>query len=260
MTRWVTRIIFANVAIFILVPFGSQLYQELALVPALVLLRPWTPVTYMFLHGGFMHILFNMLALFFFGPRLEARLGGANFLGLYFVSGVVGALLSLVFPTNPYIPTVGASGAVFGVLLAYARYWPRHTVLIWGILPVEARWLVIGFTVLSLASGFRGVATGAGDGVAHFAHLGGFLGGYLYLKWMEWRSPARQFKRKAKAPLEGNRRVGAADLKRWARIRAEDLHPVNREELDRILGKIDASGVSSLSASDRAFLDRFSAA
>jgi membrane associated rhomboid family serine protease len=256
MTPWVTRIIFANVAMFILAPPGSGISWELLLVPELVPVRPWTPITYMFLHGGFIHLLFNMLALYFFGPRLEVRLGGGRFLGLYFASGIMGAALSFVFTPQAYI--VGASGAVFGVLLAYARYWPRHTVLIWGILPVEARWLVIGFTVLSLASGFRGVATGAGDGVAHFAHLGGFLGGYLYIKWMEWRSPARQFQKKAKAPLERARPAGSGDLKKWSEIRPEDLHPVNREELDRILAKIKESGVSSLSPSDRAFLDRFS--
>ena len=256
MTPWVTRIIFANVAMFILAPTGSRLSWELLLVPALVPVRPWTPVTYMFLHGGFIHLLFNMLALYFFGPRLEVRLGGRHFLALYFVSGIMGAALSFVFTPQAYI--VGASGAVFGVLLAYARYWPRHTILIWGILPVEARWLVIGFTVLSLASGFRGVATGAGDGVAHFAHLGGFLGGYLYLKWMEWRSPARQFRKQAKAPLERSRPAGSGDLKRWAGIRPDDLHPVNREEHERIVEKIQTSGIASLSASERAFLDRFS--
>ena len=256
MTPWVTRIIFINVAMLILAPSGSRLSWELLLVPALVPVRPWTPFTYMFLHGGFIHLLFNMLALFFFGPRLEVRLGGRNFLGLYLVSGIMGAALSFLF--TPHAAIVGASGAVFGMLLAYARYWPRHTVLIWGILPVEARWLVIGFTVLSLASGFRGVASGAGDGVAHFAHLGGFLGGYLYMRWMEWRSPARQFQNKAKAPLERKRSAGSKDLKRWSEIRSEDLHPVNREEHERILEKITTSGVSSLSPSERAFLDRFS--
>ena len=118
--------------------------------------------------------------------------------------------------------------------------------------------IVLGLAVLSLASGFRGVATGSGDGVAHFAHLGGFLGGYLYLKWMAWRSPARQFQKKAKAPLERSRPAGSSDVKKWAEIRSEDLHPVNREEHDRILEKIETSGVSSLSPSERAFLDRFS--
>ena len=97
MTPWVTRIVFANVAIYILIPFGSRLFGDLVLVPALVLTRPWTPVTYMFLHGSFMHLLFNMLILFFLGPRLESRLQGRNFLGLYLLSGIFGAALSFVF-------------------------------------------------------------------------------------------------------------------------------------------------------------------
>lgn len=256
MTPWVTRIVFANVALYILVPFGSRLYGEMVLIPALVLTRPWTPVTYMFLHGSFMHLLFNMLILFFLGPRLESRLGGNNFLGLYLLSGIFGAALS--FPFTPYAQIVGASGAVFGVMVAYVRYWPRQTFLLWFIIPVQARWLVLGLTVISVAAGFREVTTGVRDGVAHFAHLGGFLGGYLYLKWMEWRSPARAFQKKAKTPLERKRSAGSGDLKKWAEIRSEDLHPVNREEHDRILEKIKTSGVSSLSASERAFLDRFS--
>ncbi len=253
MTPWVLRLIFANVAMFIVASptISPRLFGDLLLVPALVLQRPWTPVTYMFLHGGFFHLFFNMLALYFFGPRLEARLGSRHFLLLYFASGIMGAAMSLAF--TPYARIVGASGAVFGVLLGYARYWPRDTILIWGVIPIEARWLVILFTAISLFGGLGG----GRDGIAHFAHLGGFLGGYLYLKLMEWRSPARQFKRKAAAATT-TRRPAPSDVKRWSRIRPSDLHPVNREEFDRIREKISTSGVSSLSDGERAFLDRFS--
>jgi membrane associated rhomboid family serine protease len=231
-----------------------MLYRELAFIPAAILVRPWTIITYMFLHGGFAHIFFNMLALFFFGPRLEMRLGGGRFLALYFVAGVTGALLSLIefVATGGNIAIVGASGAVFGVMLGYAHYWPRDRIFIWGILPVEARLFVIIMTAVSLYFGF----SGTGAGIAHFAHLGGFLGGYLYLKWLEYRSPARRFKAKVTAPArsKGNARE---DLKRWESIPRDQLHPVNRDELDRVIEKIKQSGVGSLTADERAFLDRF---
>ena len=242
-----------NGAIF-LVTYAYPLLptQQLWLVPVLFPFRPWTIVTYMFLHAGIWHLFFNMLGLFFFGPRLEARLGGRSFLWLYFASGIMGGLLS--FPFTPRAAIVGASGAVFGVLLGFARYWPRERIYIWGILPIEARTLVVIMTLLALFGGFGG----SGGGVAHFAHLGGFLGGFLYLKWWERRSPAAQFKKKSghgvKRPGGGN----ASDLKRWSRIDREEMHPVNREELDRILDKINDEGMNRLSAEEREFLERFS--
>lgn len=251
MTPWVTRLIIANVAVFfVTVAVPLVPVRLFVLVPILVPTRPWTLVTYMFLHAGLWHLFFNMLALFFFGPRLEARLGGRQFLWLYFVSGLTGALLSL--PFSPRVGIVGASGAVFGVLLGFARYWPRERIYIWGVLPIEAWLLVVIMTVMSLWGGFGG----AGSGVAHFAHLGGFLGGFLYLKWAESRSASARFKARA-SPIAGKKRPGRSDLEGWRRIRRDHLHPINRDELDRILDKISEVGVSSLTPDERAFLERF---
>lgn len=251
MTPWVRRLLVANVVVFFLTMTFPHLIPRLAFVPLRVLHQPWTAwtiVTYMFVHAGIWHILFNMLALFFFGPRLEARLGSGHFIGLYGVSGLVAAAVSAGF--SPGAGVIGASGAVFGVLLAYARYWPRDLIYIWGVLPVEARWLVIAMAGLSLWFGFSGTASG----VAHFAHLGGFAGGWLYLKWVESRSPARQWKKKVQPPQEKPR---DADLARWRAIDRDRIHPVNREELDRLMQKVDERGVASLSPDERAFLDRF---
>lgn len=249
MTPVVRQLLLANVVVYLLVPRMSELYVTLWLYPPLMLVRPWTPFTYMFLHGGFMHLLFNMIALFFFGPRLEAMLGSRHFMGLYVVSGVMGAVLSLI---PPYAPIVGASGAVFGVLLGYAMYWPRDRIFIWGVVPVEARIFVIFLTVLSLVSGFGG----AGGGIAHFAHLGGFLGGWLYLKLRKQTSPARRFQKKTESPgvKMGDRQV----LEQWKRIRPDGLHEVNREEYERISEKIRSQGPSSLTERERTFVDRFS--
>jgi membrane associated rhomboid family serine protease len=251
MTPWTGRLIFVNVAVFLLTAWNPMLAAPLVLVPAFIPYRPWTLVTYMFLHAGFGHVFFNMLALYFFGPQVELRVGGRAFLGLYLVSGLTGALLS--WPITPYAHIVGASGAVFGVMIAFARYWPRATILIWGVLPVEARVLVVITTVLSLWGGI----TGAQAGIAHFAHLGGFAGGYLFLRVMEARSPAARFRAKvAPAP---HARASDTDLERWRRIDAAALHPVNREEYERVMAKVAASGAASLTPGEREFLDRFSA-
>ena len=253
MTPWVTRLLLANAAMYLVTlgVGGLNALSFLVLVPAYIPLRPWTVITYMFLHAGLGHIFFNMLALFFFGPRLEERLGGSRFLRLYLISGLGGALLSLI---TPFSAIVGASGAVFGVLYGFAHYWPRERIYIWGVLPVEARVLVTVVAVVSLYFGFRG-----GGGVAHFAHLGGFLGGYLYLKLSERLSPAARFKAKAQVPGARRGAGGRSDLDRWKRIQRDGLHPLNREELNRILDKISAKGVDSLTAAERAFLERFSA-
>ncbi len=249
MTPWVARLIFLNVLMFGLTIVVPGLGDALMFVPALFLVRPWTIVTYMFLHGGLGHIFFNMFALFFFGPRLEARLGSRRFLGLYLASGVMGGLLSF---TSPMIGVIGASGAVYGVMFGFAYFWPREVVHIWGVLPVEVRWLVVALTVLSLVSGFGG----AGDGIAHFAHLGGFLGAWVYLKVMERTSGARQFQTRATATAPSISSTAA--VARWAHIQREGLHPVNLEELDRVMAKLQQEGVARLTDGEKEFLERFS--
>ena len=246
MTPWVMRLVVANVVMFLVTGAAPGLFSALALVPAQVPLRPWTPFTYMFLHAGTFHLLFNMMGLFFFGPRLEARIGGTRFLRLYLVSGLSGALFSLA---TPHVPIVGASGAIFGVFVGFARYWPRAQVLIWGIVPVEARIMVILMTVLALMGGF-----GVGQsGVAHFAHLGGFVGGWLYLRGAEARSAATAFRQVARAAP----RPDGAVVERWRRIDRSTLHPVNAEEVERVLAKMETLGASSLTPDERAFLERF---
>ncbi len=245
MKSWTMRLIAANVVIYFLTSASPGLMNTLMLVPALIVSAPWTVVTYMFLHANLWHLLFNMLGLLFFGPRLEAELGGRDFLLLYFISGVAGALLSFI---TPYVAIVGASGAVFGVLLGFARYWPREQIMIWGIIPVEARWLVIIMTVLSLIGGF-----GGGGDVAHFAHLGGFAGGLLFLLWRDRNTRAARFKASMTAPA-----IRPADLQRWSSIDRTRMHEVNRSELDRIMVKLQTGGTETLTPDERAFLDRFS--
>jgi membrane associated rhomboid family serine protease len=247
MTPWVKRLLIANVAVFFLQLVLPVTTAFLAFIPSQALVRPWTFVTYMFAHdpNSVTHILFNMLVLYFFGPRVEERLGSTHFIRLYLFSGIVGALLSIVFAPNGYI--VGASGAIFGVQLAFAKYWPRERIYIWGILPIEAWLLVLITTVFSLWSGFGG----RGGGVAHFAHLGGYLGAWIYLLWMERRSPARAWKTKIEKPAK------KVEIGNWRNIDTRSIHEVNRAEVDRILDKISAKGIESLTPQERTFLSHF---
>lgn len=250
LTPWVTRLMLANAAVFLVTLGLGTIPGPLVLVPALVWRQPWTPLTYMFLHAGFGHIFFNMLTLFFFGPRVEMQLGGTRFVRLYLISGFAGAGLSIL---TPFAPIVGASGAIFGVMYAFAHFWPRAPIYIWGVIPIEARILVAVWTAFAV---FGGLGFGGG-GVAHFAHLGGFLGAFIYLRFAAFRVAAKRARATRASGLSGA--SGQTHrLDRWKRIRGEDLHPLNREELNRILDKISASGIDSLNQSERNFLDRFS--
>jgi membrane associated rhomboid family serine protease len=237
-------LLIANVGVFFLQTALPGLTNAFVFVPQLALLRPWTVVTYMFLHGGLMHLLFNMLALFFFGPRVEDRLGTRQFAWLYFLSGICGALLSMALSRGS--PIVGASAGVFGVMLAFAWFWPHEPILIWGILPIPARLLVIITTVLALYSGIAG----AQSGIAHFAHLGGYAGAFLYLKWLD--RGRQQWKRKVTAAP----RV-TTPMSRPPNIDLKTVHEVNRAEVNRILDKIGARGMESLSPEERLFLSNF---
>lgn len=256
MTPWVRRLLLANVAIFFLTASQFLDGSFLALYPGAILQRPWGILTYMFVHGGFWHIAFNMIGLFFFGPRLEMQLGGKSFLSLYLLSGLGGAAFSFIFARHGAV--VGASGAVFGVLLGFAYFWPRERIYIWGILPIEARWLVGILAAVSLYSGI----SGSDAGVAHFAHLGGFAAGYAYLRWRkgkymrQWEpmaTPKSQLSKAARRTSDGQ------SLKRWSSIQLDALHELNRDEVERLIGKAKEMGVPSLTLEERAMLDRFSA-
>lgn len=253
MTRWTGRLIALNIIAFFLTSARPHLVWAFALVPATVVREPWTLVTYMFLHAGLGHLFFNMLSLYFFGPRIEARIGSRNFLLLYFFSGLGGSILSLLLA--PHAAVVGASGAVFGILLAFARFWPDERIYLWFVLPIKARWFVAGLTIISLYYG----GMGGGATIAHFAHLGGFVGGWLFLAWHQRHTRSWQ-RRVTPSPTTIQRLTiqTRQDTERWRAISLEQLHPINREEVERVLRKLEVHGVSSLTQDERAFLDRMS--
>ena len=180
-----TLLIAANAGVFLLLVAGARLMTSFALWPVGAGFQPWQLLTYAFLHGSLVHIAFNMFALYMFGGAMERVFGPRRYLAYYLVCVVSAALAQLLTAaiTGAVYPTVGASGGVFGLLLAYAIYFPHSRImLIFPPIPMPARVFVVVYAVLEL---FLGV-TGTEEGVAHFAHLGGLVGGFIMLRY--WRS------------------------------------------------------------------------
>ena len=178
----------ANVLVFLAASFDPAITLRFGLVPQAVLdqYRVWQLVTYMFLHGGLFHIVFNMLALWMFGTELERVWGTRYFLKFYFVTGVGAALLTVLFSLLPFgfaqyvrdSIIIGASGAVFGLMLAYALYFPNRQIYMYLVFPVPAKIFVAILGAIELFASVSGVP----GGVANSTHLGGLLVAYLYLK------------------------------------------------------------------------------
>lgn len=182
------NIIIANVLVYLLeLTLGDRLISVFALWPLGSQFLPWQILTYAFLHGSVTHLLFNMFAVYMFGADMERVWGGRRYLIYYLVCAVAAALAQLLVSsvTGAYYPTLGASGAVFGLLLAFARYFPeRQIMLLIPPIPLPAKLFVVLYGALELVLG----VTGTQEGVAHFAHLGGLAGGFLLMHyWKKWR-------------------------------------------------------------------------
>ena len=181
-------LLLANVAVFFLGELlGSNLFAPFWLWPVGTNFWPWQIGTYAFIHGSFNHLFFNMLGLWMFGAELEQLWGRKRFIVFYGSSVLAAALTQLI--VNAVIgspaPTVGASGGLFGLLLAFAMIFPNRTILLFFVIPMKAKYLAILYGVLELYQG----ATVMNSGVAHFAHLGGMLGGLLTLRYWRGQSP-----------------------------------------------------------------------
>src|SRR5262245_25173262 len=206
LTPAIKYLIIANVAGFLLSLAVPAIVIKFAVVPAAVLtqLAVWQLVTYMFMHGGIGHLLINMLSLWMFGTELERMWGTRFFTKYYFVTGVGAALITLLWSLSPlpfaeeiyYSPMIGASGAIYGVLLAYALSYPNRPIYMYLVFPIPAKYFVMIIGAITFLSSVGS----AGSGVAHTAHLGGLLVGYVYLKglrvrpldeikyrWLRWR-------------------------------------------------------------------------
>jgi rhomboid family protein len=191
-TPAIKALIIANVVTFLVSLVVPAMVLQLGVVPQAVFTRGavWQLVSYMFLHGDIMHLVFNMLSLWMFGTELERKWRTRFFTKYYFVTGIGAGILTLLWSISPlpfaeslyYSVMIGASGAIYGVLLAYGLEFPHRTIFLL-IFPVQARY----FVLIAGALTFLYSMGAGGGGVAHTAHLGGLLVGYIYLRGLRWR-------------------------------------------------------------------------
>jgi membrane associated rhomboid family serine protease len=223
--------------------FLGQAPSPLALVPQQVLTKGmvWELATYMFLHGGTLHIVFNMFVLVMFGTNLEQWWGSWDFTKYYFITGIGAGVIQVIttyaFGGETWIPVIGASGAIFGVLIAYGMAFPDRKVFLWFVIPVSARTMVAIVAFLELAM------VSQGDGVARFAHLGGMLVGYVYLKQenLFWR--VKRWWRRVQATVEASRQK-----------RPKTGDPETQARIDEILEKISREGMGALTEEEKKLL------
>jgi len=243
-TPAVRYLLFTNGIIFLLqIIIGKSLIDWFGLHPFDVYKKfyIWQFLTYMFLHGDFLHILLNMFILWMFGCEVERYWGNKEFLKYYFICGIGAGLFHLIFNMSSHIPVVGASGAIYGILIAFAMLFPDRLVILFPFpIALKAKYWVIIFAALELT---LGLSFGQ-SGVAHFAHLGGMVIGFVYLKF-GWRISlfGRDYVRKKKMEWELQQTI----KKRQRIIRL-------RHEVDLILDKINEVGYENLSEKEKRLL------
>ena len=181
-TDAIKLLISINFIIFILQSISSSenlFFPLFGLVPKLVWseLMLWQPLTYMFLHGGVWHVLINMFVLWMFGSELERLWGKNRFIKFYFFTGIGAGIVTMIFSHNSIIPIVGASGAVYGILLAYGFIYPNRKVYLYGIIPIKSIWFVIAIGFLAFISSINN-----NSNISHLTHLSGMVVAYLILK------------------------------------------------------------------------------
>lgn len=265
----IKALLISNVAFFLLTVFIGMFQIEglplAVVINALIPLYPlgdgfqiWQLVTYMFMHGGFMHLLFNMFALWMFGMELENDWGSRKFFTYYMLCGIGAGISNLLIGPlfGPAGPTVGASGAIYGVLIAFGMMYPDRPIFVYFLLPIRARYFVLLYIMLELYAG----VTGTSDGIAHFAHLGGAAVGFIYIVIDQGRSPLGRYisrmKRRMAMPKEVNRysyeREQVSDAKYYD-LHDEEEH-FNQQKIDEILDKISQHGYQSLSEEEKKIL------
>lgn len=177
----VARLLAVNVGAYVLqVLTGDWLVRHFGLIPILVEQGEiWRLFTYQFLHGDVLHLALNMFALWMFGSELAPRWGSSFFLRYYFLCAVGGGISFLLVSLGTFIPSVGASGAIYGILMAYAMWFPNRQVYLYFVLPIRVRYLIVFLILLETMQAIQSTGTG----IAHAAHLGGMAFGYGYLRW-----------------------------------------------------------------------------
>ncbi|HEX5435583.1 MAG TPA: rhomboid family intramembrane serine protease [Gemmatimonadaceae bacterium] len=249
--------------------------------------RPWTIFTYMFVHAGFWHLALNMYTLWLFGPRVEREWGAKSFSFYYVLCGLGGWLFDILFSRSGYL--LGASAAIYGVMLAYAMRWPDDEMVLFPFvfISIKVKWLVVLLVGFNLALGLWSAGAGSSE-IAYFAHLGGFVFGWLYLRASSAPGIDRLRHRISRVPDEPEgsppqaiphspprarerpeideivARSNAAVANKQGK-RQSPLLPLSRrfgkkktEELNRVLDKISAKGIESLTPEERVLLEEMS--
>lgn len=240
------------------VALGGFIAEYLALNPLGEGFFVWQLLTYLFLHGDLMHLLFNMFALWMFGMELENTWGSKKFLSYYLVCGVGAGVCNLLIAPLFAVtgPTIGASGAIYGVLIAFGMMFPDRPIFLYFLLRVRAKYFVLFYVVIAIYYG----VTGTANGVAHFAHLGGAAVGFIYLvadqRRLPWQGLLEQLKSRM-ASTGGRiypkfRGSDVSDAKYHDVQEREEL--VNQQRIDEILDKISQHGYQSLSEKEKKIL------
>ena len=226
-----SSLIWSCIAIFFLQTLNPKITYYLGLVPDRVFhsLWLWQPITYQFLHGSFLHLFFNMFALFIFGRELERAWGGKFFIIYYLTCGISAGLISAL--VSPHL-MIGASGAIYGLLIAFGMLYPNRLLLLYFFIPIKAKYLVILFAIFE----FFASLGSPGDHIAHSAHLAGMAVGFIFLKVKQLIETGRVNK-----------------MQREFRQRTE-----LEGEVDRILAKLSAFGPESLTERERRLLNEAS--
>jgi membrane associated rhomboid family serine protease len=242
--------------------------------------RWWTAVTYMFVHSGLLHLAGNMYALFVFGPRLEHAWSVRRFVWFYLLCGLGGVAFHVLFVRQGGL--VGASAGVFGVMTAYAMQWPNEEIYLFALVPMRVRTLVIGLVVFNLAMGLLSTTMDLSANVGYFAHLGGVLAAYVYMRMAASGGIEQVRQRVANLPdadeppraiprtMPRSRDRGdevddivakskAIVAKRTTTVTPSARHHETRaEELNRVLDKISEQGIDSLTSEERLTLEEMS--
>ena len=235
-TDAIKLLVSVNFTIFFLQTISGKehlLFDLFGLVPQAIWsdFMIWQPFTYLFFHGNIWHILINMFVLWMFGSELENAWGRKNFIKYYFITGIGAGIVTCLFNLQSNIPVVGASGAVYGILLAYGLSFPNRTVYLYGLIPIKSIWFVIAIGILAFFSSFQQMTQ-----ISHLTHISGMAIGYVFLK-RRWRLNDIWFKIRKKT-LE-------------YRIQIEDVNQSKKKvlerDIDHILDKIQKVGFKGLS-------------
>jgi membrane associated rhomboid family serine protease len=237
-----------NIVVFVLVELSGQqslLFRTFGLVPSLVWskFKIWQLFTYLFIHGGIFHIFFNMFVLWMFGKDLESQWGKMEFLLFYFVCGIGAGLITVLFSVNSIVPIVGASGAIYGLLLAYGFTYPNQMVYLYGLVPIKVKYMVLGLGAIA----FFASLSASQSNVSHITHLSGMVIGLIFIYFnINWKVIKLWYIRMR---LKGLSQQPAKQDNEEAQM---------KKQVDKILDKLNDSGWDSLTEQEENYLTQAS--